>query len=161
MPTSKFKSPMMVGANATSLLVIWFISSFLLFGTTGAFVSPLVPRSSKSCVSLGLFKLFEDSGPLGKGITVGKVQVALSCPNRSSGSLFGQLEKISRGSSSSSPSGLARLANDVCLTLLRKSDDWMGACSTSKWFGGSDGGKAESLFNDWANREASKFEKVC
>jgi uncharacterized membrane protein len=46
------------------------------------------------------------------------------------------------------------------LALLRRSDDWVAACSASEWFKQDDAGKAESLFNDWANREAAKFEKV-
>lgn len=101
--------------------------------------------------------MFEDSGPLGKGITVGKVQVSLACPDRSG--IFPVLEKSARDAGSSNSRVLAQLANDVCLGLLRKSDDWMAASSTSKWFNSNDAGKAESLFNDWANREAAKFEK--
>jgi uncharacterized membrane protein len=45
------------------------------------------------------------------------------------------------------------------LALLRKKDDWSGACSSSKWFSENDAGKAESYFNDLANTEAAKFEK--
>ena len=103
--------------------------------------------------------MFEESGPLGKGITVGKVQVALSSSDRSASSIFGMLESKARAGGSS-PAQLSRLSNDVCLSLLRKSDDWISACSASEWFGQDDAGKAESLFNDWANREAAKFEKV-
>ena len=103
-------------------------------------------------------KVFEDSGPLGKGITVGKVQVALQCQDRSG--IFQELEKSARSSSNSSNSkALAQLANTVCLALLRKSDDWTGACSTSQWYSQNDAGKAESRFNDMCNREAAKFEK--
>ena len=111
---------------------------------------------NKDITALNFFdKIFEESGPLGKGITVGKVQLSLLSSDRSSSSIFGMLEKSSRSSSS-----LAKLTNEVCLALLRKSDDWCGACSESKWFSQNDGGKAESLFNDWSNREAIKFEKV-
>jgi hypothetical protein len=113
-------------------------------------------RPSPSPSHLGLFKLFEESGPLGKGITVGKVQVALISPDRS---LFKLLEKKA-GSPGTTSAQLSRLANEVCLMLLRKSDDWTGACSESKWFSQKDSGKAESRYNDWTNREASKFEKV-
>jgi hypothetical protein len=111
---------------------------------------------------LGLFdKIFEESGPLGKGITVGKVQVALFCKDRSRNSIYGFLEQAtSKSSSSSSSASLARLANEVCLQLLRKSDDWTAACSESKWFSQNDSSKAESHYNDLANREAIKFEKV-
>jgi len=119
-------------------------------------------RRESSLTSLSLFgKLFEEEGPLGKGITVGKVQVALMSNDRSANSITGILEKkASATGSSPSSAQLARLANEVCLALLRKSDDWTAACSDSKWFSGKDGGKAESQFNDWANREAFKFEKV-
>lgn len=108
-------------------------------------------------------KMFEESGPLGKGITVGKVQVALQCPDRNpKTSIFGLLvDKTNSNGGSFSSNQLARLGNDVCLALLRKSDDWVAACSSSKWFSQNDQGKvAESYFNDLANREAYKFEKV-
>ncbi|GAX12542.1 hypothetical protein FisN_24Hh118 [Fistulifera solaris] len=109
--------------------------------------------------TLGLFdKLFEEEGPLGKGITVGKVQVALIASDRGKGSIFGQLEELSRESNEDQEE-LAYLARDVCLALLRRSDDWTAAHSESKWFKYDDAGKAESQFNDWANAEALKFEK--
>mmetsp|Transcript_12944 Transcript_12944/g.24322 ORF Transcript_12944/g.24322 Transcript_12944/m.24322 type:complete len:246 (-) Transcript_12944:134-871(-) len=106
--------------------------------------------------TLNLFdKLFEEEGPLGKGITVGKVQLGLSCSDRS---LIETLEKESN-SYGSEPEELSGLCNAVCLTLLRRQDDWISACSESKWFSQNDAGKAESLFNLWSNEEAAKFEK--
>lgn len=104
--------------------------------------------------------MFEEDGPLGKGITVGKVQVALQCRDRSRDSIVGLLEEKSKVDATSTSLQLARLGNEVCLALLRKSDDWVAACSESKWFSQNDAGKAESCFNDWANKEAAKFEKV-
>ena len=95
---------------------------------------------------------------LGKGITVGKVQVALMCPNRGPDSIFSLLEDHATNTGDQ-PQELARMANDVCLDLMRKSDDWVAACSTSKWFKADDAGKAESYYNDMANTEAAKFEK--
>jgi hypothetical protein len=129
----------------------------IAFTATSAFV--LSPPATTSDLRLALFnKIFEEDGPLGKGITVGKVQVALQCPNRSG--IFKDLERISsRHSDTNSPRALSQLANEVCLALLRKSDDWTAACSSSLWFSQNQAGKAESLFNSWANREASKFEK--
>ena len=102
--------------------------------------------------------MFEEEGALGKGITVGKVQVALDCLNRGPDSIFALLER-SANNGGSEPWELAQLTNSVCLALMRKSDEWVGACSDSKWFKWDDAGKAESLYNDWANREAAKFEK--
>lgn len=112
--------------------------------------------------SLNFFdKVFEEDGPLGKGITVGKVQVALMSPDRGKGSIFKMLEDNSRWiADDNEASSLADLAHDVCLTLLRKKDIWTAASSDSKWFSSKDSGKAESLYNEWANIEAAKFEKV-
>lgn len=102
--------------------------------------------------------MFEEEGSLGKGITVGKVQVALQANDRSSSSIFGLLEQKAK-SKGSSPAQLARLASDVCLALLRKTDDWTAACSESDWFGQKEGAKAERKFNEWSDKEAAKFEK--
>lgn len=122
---------------------------------------PATPTPPTTLVPRNLFdltKIFEESGSLGKGITVGKVQVALTTSDRTPSSIMGILAETARNSSNDSPS-LAKLSEEVCLALLRRSDDWVGACSDSKWFGGKDEGKAESQFNDWTNREAAKFEK--
>jgi len=102
-------------------------------------------------------KMFEEDGPLGKGITVGKVQVALMTSDRSKNSIFGTLKRIT-DDAGSTQYDLACMAQAVCLDLLRRSDDWVAASSTSKWFKESDSGRAESTFNDWANRETVKFE---
>lgn len=107
----------------------------------------------------GLSKVFEESNSLGKGITVGKVQVSLTTTDRSKSSIMGILAETARTTGNNSPS-LAKLSEDVCLALLRRSDEWVGACSESKWFSGKEGAIAESQFNDWSNREAAKFEKV-
>mgnify|MGYP005681918731 CR=1 FL=1 len=104
-------------------------------------------------------KMFEEEGMLGKGITVGKVQVALQSSDRSDTSIFGLLEDHANLDSDENED-LARLANDVCLSLMRKSDDWVSACSTGKWFSEKDAGKAERYYNELSNAEAAKFEKV-
>jgi hypothetical protein len=105
-------------------------------------------------------KVFEEAGPLGKGVTVGKVQLALRSHDRGSSSIFSILEEEARLTDDSpDPEDLASMASSVCLALLRRTDEWVAACSTSEWFKQDDAGKAESLFNDWANKEAAKFEK--
>jgi len=120
----------------------------------------LKPSTSNKSTQLNFFeKMFEEDGTLGKGITVGKVQVALQAIDRSSSSIFGILEQKARAGGDS-PQQLARLGNEVCIALLRKSDDWTAACSSSTWFSEKDAGKAERSFNDLANKEAAKFEKV-
>lgn len=131
-----------------------------LTGSVSAFLaSTKSPRNYHSATKTFLFdKLFEEEGMLGKGITVGKIQVCLRSSDRSDSSIFGLLEDHADLDSDANED-LARMANDVCLDLMRKSDDWVSACSTSKWFSGNDAGKAESYYNELANEVATKFEK--
>lgn len=149
---------------ATSFLLLSWISQSLAWQTTrlpvsstaGWFQPSLQQKATTSTTQLQLFdKLFEEEGILGKGITVGKVQIALNSPNRGPNSIFGILEKEANDDKT-----LPELTHAICLALLRKSDEWIGAAGTGQWFSGNDAGKAESLFNDFANKEATKFEKV-
>jgi uncharacterized membrane protein len=103
---------------------------------------------------------FEEAGPLGKGMTVCKLQVALEAPDRKGFSILGQINNKVERTNTNSPAGLASLVSEVCLALLRKSDDWVSACSSTTTFQGrSAPGQAESLFNKMATAELSKFEK--
>mmetsp|Transcript_16090 Transcript_16090/g.36194 ORF Transcript_16090/g.36194 Transcript_16090/m.36194 type:complete len:194 (-) Transcript_16090:715-1296(-) len=132
--------------------------SFRSSGKSGSVVS-----SSSSTSVLHFFdRIFEEEGPLGKGITVGKVQVSLFCPQRSSSSILSVLEKSSAAADLAPDSNraLSKLVSDVCLGLMRREEDWTGACSEKKWYAGKDAAKAERQFNSWSNKEASKFEKV-
>lgn len=116
-------------------------------------------QTKRSPTSLYFFdKVFEESGPLGKGVTVGKIQVSLETRNKASGTIFEVLEDEAKYSGNSNEE-LAEMAKDICIGLMRNSDNWRGACSDFEWFKVDDAGKAESLFNDWSNREAAKFEK--
>lgn len=123
-----------------------------------------VSRSLKSDGShltpLALFdKLFEEEGPLGKGITVGKVQIALLTSDRSRSSIFGVVKDAVAEHSVGTSYDLACLAQKVCLALLRRKDSWTAASSHSQWFKEEDSGRAESTFNNWVNGETVKFEK--
>jgi uncharacterized membrane protein len=136
---------------------LFSVVSFVLLPSSG--VTQYQKREQSSLYFFD--KVFEEDGPLGKGITVGKVQVALMSPDRGKGSIFKMLEDNSRWiADDNEASSLADLAHDVCLTLLRKKDIWTAASSDSKWFSSKDSGKAESLYNEWTNIEAAKFEKV-
>ena len=119
--------------------------------------APTLQRFTAPQSSLFLFDImFEQDGPLGKGITVGKVQVALAPSHR--GSVFTALQRATE-QAGSTQYDLACLVRDIALDLLRRSDEWVGAASDSRWFKEDDAGKAESLFNQWANQQAVKFEK--
>jgi uncharacterized membrane protein len=148
-------------------MIASLISTLLLLAPAMAFVvDPSVhnlqrrsasPTSSR--LNLNFDKMFEEEGILGKGVTVGKVQVALNCRDRGANSIFELLEDHAKNTGDE-PEELSAFANEVCLSLMRKSDEWIAACSTSKWFKGDDAGKAESYYNQLADSEAAKFEKV-
>ena len=126
---------------------------------THGFTQNHAVRPAFTSTRLNLFdKLFEEEGMLGKGITVGKISVALMS-DRKMDSVFSILEDHAENTGNE-PHELAGLANEVCLTLMRKEADWISACSTSKWFSEKDTGKAEGYYNDLSNAEALKFEKV-
>ena len=134
--------------------------AFAPLGIPYGFVTTPTRTTTNSPSGLFFFdKLLEEEGPLGKGITIGKVQVALSTTDRSKNSIFGALKEAVNDNRGSTNYDLACLAQDVCLSLLRRKSSWTDASSTSQWFKEDDSGMAESLFNDWANREAVKFEK--
>lgn len=157
------------------LIAYGAVATFLESCTIHAFTSLTAPKISRcvvdttrigqhcqqQSVSLNLFdKMFEEEGALGKGITVGKIQVALLVDVRGKGSIFEMLEdNASWIQDDDEPGSLADLAHDVCLTLLRKKDSWTAACSTEEWYSANDYGDAEAKFNEWANTEAAKFEK--
>ncbi|KAL7507367.1 hypothetical protein ACHAXN_004557 [Cyclotella atomus] len=159
------------------------LTTLLVLTTPTASFSPIQPlkhaSTDKTSTSLHIFgeafnKAFEEEGPLGKGITVGKLQIALSLSSseRSSPtSILRLLEDSARDGSITEEyddesydyggdSHLSQMCHATCLALMRKSDDWVGACSESRWFKSEEGGKAESLYNQWADREAAKFEKT-
>lgn len=140
------------------VLRIVFLIGTMLLPYSSAFVTTVASKSER-VARLGLFdKMFEEEGMLGKGITVGKVQVALQSADRSDRSIFALLEDHATLDSAANED-LSRMANDVCLDLMRKQDDWVASASCYKWFSGKDAGKAESYYNELANTEATKFEK--
>lgn len=108
----------------------------------------------------GISNPFEEATALGKGMSFLKVQVALTCDDRSPTSILGIMSAKAENANTNSARGLAILVSDICVALLRKSDDWVAGCSETKIFQGNDAeGKAESFFNKQANREVAKFEK--
>lgn len=143
-------------------LSLFTVAPASAFTTNNVFCQPSSYASGHSFLTQNFLfdKIFEEEGILGKGVSVGKVQVALNVVDRTSdSSIFNLLEGHAEDDSDSNVD-LARMANDICLALMRKSEDWEAACSTSKWFSSKDAGKAERYYNDLSNAEAAKFEKV-
>ena len=104
---------------------------------------------------------FEEATVLGKGVTVVKLQVALDTPDRGPKSILRLLEAKANAANTDTAWGLACLMSDVSMELLRKSDDWVAACSQTTAYQGRDApDKAETAFNRMLTTELSKFEKV-
>jgi cyclophilin family peptidyl-prolyl cis-trans isomerase len=164
-PPSSSKAPTPFGQGKLILSLMAILASALILPVSSFLPGKKIQRMSRprgrflSTQQFLFDKLFEEEGVLGKGVTVGKISVALRSPDRSDTSIFGLLESHAADDSDANEN-LARMANNVCLDLMRKSDDWVAACSSSKWFSGKDAGKAESYYNDLSNNEAVKFEKV-
>lgn len=172
-PLVGVESARVMSPSALSVVAFFLpsVASAAAFQPTPAFVLPQ-PRAATatametaigggagSSTALNVFgKMFEEDGPLGKGITVGMVQVSLQANERGSSSVFSMLEKAARNAGETEPE-LAEMTNEVCMALLRRSDEWTAACSKSQWFSENDAGKAESFYNELANAEAAKFEK--
>lgn len=170
---------------ATILFFFCITTPLVAFTLTGSNFSLLqrqhatTKRPTRTTTEIHLFdgfenpleKAFEEEGPLGKGITVGKVQIAINVSGEERVAKDGIFAKLAQHARSDTggydedyedgygDSKLSKMCHDVCLTLLRQSDSWTAACSEYEWFKGNDAGKAESLYNQWADREASKFEK--
>jgi len=105
---------------------------------------------------LSLFgDMFEEAGPLGKGITVGQVSVCV----RNGHLMISKLNTIANRNSGTTPTALSKLASETSLALLRSSDDWISACGKKAKFSSRDTGKAESDFNMMVTKLASKYEK--
>lgn len=155
---------LVTGSSSTVLISLAVLQLVAGFSVDQKCYSSIGTKSvHDSCrTRLHLFdRVFEEQGPLGKGITVGKVQVALISEDRGEDSIFGALENNARWVEGDDEAGsLADLAHEVCLSLLRKKDAWTAAHSESVWFSAKDAGKAEAKYNEWANKEAAKFEKV-
>lgn len=99
----------------------------------------------------------EPETALGRGMNVVKLQVALSCLDRSPSSIVALLAQKAETAVTDTPRGLARLIADVVLSLTRKRSDWVSCSSETLHFGNSE--KAESEYNRMVNRELAKFEK--
>ena len=158
--------------NILLLLILFVVVSISAFTPTLSSTSRKRQDTTSSTQfhlfeNLGIDKVFEDSGPLGKGITVGKAQVALqvSAEERTSpNSIFGVLEKHARKNDNISSydsdyedgygdSALSKMCHEICLSLLRSSDNWISAGSQSEWYKQDDSGKAESTYNLWGDRK--------
>lgn len=105
-----------------------------------------------------------ESGSLGSGATVVKVQIALDSSWDDPGNIMDILNGLAtrnvrdRGILTGRTE-LSSLLSETAITLLRRKDSWSAAAIDGERFSGGDGGsKAEPLFQRMVVQERSKFE---
>jgi uncharacterized membrane protein len=100
-----------------------------------------------------------ESGSLGSGATVLKIQVALNSDWASSNNVMNTLSRLAdKNSAMNGRNDLATLLNDASLALLRKQNDWNAAAYEGEYFNGG-GRRAEPAFQQLAVKERAKFEE--
>lgn len=107
-----------------------------------------------------------DSGSLGSGATVMKIQVALDSQWSDNGNIMNTLSSLAaRRGSVNGRSELASLLSEASIALLRKKSSWSAASCEGEKFkkgllgSGNDPAKAESFFQKIAVQERAKFER--
>jgi len=91
------------------------------------------------------------------GVTVAKLQVAVSCDERGPTSLLGTLSRLAKTCDTSNQAGVSSLVSDVSLALLRKEVDWMSAALETA--GSKDVDAGERKFSEFSLRERAKIER--
>ena len=100
-----------------------------------------------------------ESGSLGRGATVMKIQVALSADWAEQKNIMNTLARLAeKNAAMGGRNDLATLLSDASLALLRKQGDWNAVAYESELFGGG-GRKAEPAFQQLAIKERAKFEE--
>ena len=98
------------------------------------------------------------ASPLGKGVSVASLSIALNVPNRNDpGSILSYLTQLSNTARTDSRVGLQNLVNNVAIGLLRQRRSIIGASSNYEHFIDSD--RATRKYNQLVVNQRSKFEK--
>lgn len=102
----------------------------------------------------------DEASPLGKGVSVVQVSVALNVPRRDSpSSILTYLDQLSRTASTDSRVGISNLVSQVALELMRQKPYIFAANTEYKHFRDNDEKKATRYFNNVAVEERGKFER--
>jgi len=98
------------------------------------------------------------ASPLGKGVSVASLSIALNVPDRNDpGSILSYLTQLSNTARTDSRVGLQNLVNNVAMGLLRQRRSIIGASSNYEHFIDSD--RAARKYNQLVVNQRSKFEK--
>lgn len=102
----------------------------------------------------------DEASPLGSGVSVVQVSVALNVPRRDSpSSILTYLERLSRTASTDSRVGISNLVSQVALELIRQKPYIFAANTEYKHFRDNDEKKATRYFNNISVQERGKFER--
>lgn len=106
------------------------------------------------------------AGPLGTGVTVAQMSVALEVPNRDDrNSILSVLDRLAQTADTDKRVGVQTLTSQVALELLRRKSSIVSAATESKHFGGGFSNnnswlqQAQREFNARAIQERGKFEQ--
>lgn len=145
---SPFRPAIGFGVNPIDLLLI----GGAIYGATSLL------KASTSGSSWGAVD-DESRSALGQGVSVLKLQVALDCRDRSRSSILGQLGQIADSANTRTRKGLSSVVGEICLSLIRKQEDWRGVASAFEYFPARNAERAEAVFNTYAINERAKVER--
>lgn len=117
-------------------------------------VARLLLLSGCSALNLGNMNPFKD---FSAGGSTYRLAIAFQCPERGPNSIIGKLEALAADTDADSADGIAQLAGDAALDLLRQKNKWV-ACSGSATHYGEDE-QALSAFDKAVIQEAAKFDR--
>ena len=101
-----------------------------------------------------------DSGSLGGGVSVIKIQLGLDADWNERGNIMETLDILAqKNAAMSGRNDISRLLSDSALSLLRKQNDWNSAAYESSYFNQVVASKGQPLFQQLAIKERSKFEE--
>lgn len=92
-----------------------------------------------------------------RGATTVVLTIGFRISERGPKSILGQLEALADGADASTAEGIAELAGDTALMLLRRSNEWISTCGSAKHKG--DDNAAFADFDRQVVREAAKFDE--
>eukprot|EP00967_Tisochrysis_lutea_P156653 scaffold316111_cov26-Tisochrysis_lutea.AAC.2 len=91
------------------------------------------------------------------GATALSLSLAFRVEARGPRSVLGQLEDLASAADTASAQGIAELCSDAALLLLRRKNEWISCCGSSRHYGDDEAGLAS--FDKMAIKEAAKFDE--
>lgn len=154
MPMMPMYSPFGFGGFGFTPFIPINFNLLLLGGAAYAIYTVLSNRAGGSD-----FSNSNESGALGSGATVMKIQIALESDWAERNNIMGTLSNLAeKNGAMSGRNDIAKLLSEASLALLRKQGDWNSAAYEGELFR-SGGQAAEPAFQKLAVKERAKFEE--